>query len=401
MASVLAYALNQLGRPADSTSVCRTALQLQSQARGDKAAVFVCLHHAWAQLSDGTLERAQEQVALARELARRQCHSLSYEMLSVDILSAQLHHETGQHHQALALLDTVLPHIATINGWHHLLASAFSVAAHCASHLHGLEAARRVLQAGRAQADDRQWPRLSLAMDITWLALLIDAGQLQAGRDLLASPGLSALLDDPSPDLHHQWLQIPALLASARLQLELGRPRLALDALERVRPLPLMASQQTFRLQALLLEMRAQQALRRIGAANALLRCALELGLQTGLVYRLHCQARHLRDVRANASHVTSLPLAHRHFLDALPESNGAKDNERLGGVRIAGNCMLSPREAQTITLMAEGCTTKEIARRLGISEGTVKTHRKKIHEKLGVSSRSQALTRARELLIL
>ena len=62
---------------------------------------------------------------------------------------------------------------------------------------------------------------------------------------------------------------------------------------------------------------------------------------------------------------------------------------------------MLSPRESEIIALMAEGYINKEIATRLGISEGTVKTHRKKIHEKLGVSSRSQAIMRARELLIV
>lgn len=39
----------------------------------------------------------------------------------------------------------------------------------------------------------------------------------------------------------------------------------------------------------------------------------------------------------------------------------------------------------------------------LGISEGTVKSHRKSVHEKLGVNSRSQAqaISRARELLLI
>ncbi|WP_277051563.1 response regulator transcription factor [Zestomonas thermotolerans] len=50
---------------------------------------------------------------------------------------------------------------------------------------------------------------------------------------------------------------------------------------------------------------------------------------------------------------------------------------------------------------LAEGLTNKEIAQRLSISEGTVKGHRKRIHEKLGVTSRSQAISRARELLLI
>jgi DNA-binding CsgD family transcriptional regulator len=67
----------------------------------------------------------------------------------------------------------------------------------------------------------------------------------------------------------------------------------------------------------------------------------------------------------------------------------------------ITPNFALSPRETEIIALIAEGYLTKEIAVRLQISEGTVKSHRKKIHEKLGVISKSQAISRARELLII
>ncbi|NLW03667.1 MAG: response regulator transcription factor [Pseudomonadaceae bacterium] len=61
----------------------------------------------------------------------------------------------------------------------------------------------------------------------------------------------------------------------------------------------------------------------------------------------------------------------------------------------------LSVREEQVLVLVAEGLANKEIAQRLFISLHTVKTHIRHILRKLDVSSRTQALTRARELRLL
>lgn len=51
----------------------------------------------------------------------------------------------------------------------------------------------------------------------------------------------------------------------------------------------------------------------------------------------------------------------------------------------------LTPRQLDTLALLVEGCSNKEIARKLGVIESTVKTHVKIILRKLGVSNRTQA----------
>jgi DNA-binding NarL/FixJ family response regulator len=55
----------------------------------------------------------------------------------------------------------------------------------------------------------------------------------------------------------------------------------------------------------------------------------------------------------------------------------------------------LTPRQIHLLRLLAAGHTNSQIARRLGISEGTVRTHLENIYERLGVSSRTAAVTRA------
>jgi DNA-binding CsgD family transcriptional regulator len=55
----------------------------------------------------------------------------------------------------------------------------------------------------------------------------------------------------------------------------------------------------------------------------------------------------------------------------------------------------LTARQNELLRLLAAGRTNSQIARQLGISEGTVRTHLENIYDKLGVSSRTAAVTRA------
>jgi DNA-binding CsgD family transcriptional regulator len=53
----------------------------------------------------------------------------------------------------------------------------------------------------------------------------------------------------------------------------------------------------------------------------------------------------------------------------------------------------LTPRQKDLLHLLAAGHTNTQIARRLGISEGTVRTHLENIYARLHVSSRTAAVT--------
>ena len=72
-----------------------------------------------------------------------------------------------------------------------------------------------------------------------------------------------------------------------------------------------------------------------------------------------------------------------------------------LTGRELVERGELSEREAEVLTMMAQGLTNQEIAERLFVSVNTVKTHTSNIFSKLNVKRRMQAVQRATELGLL
>lgn len=62
---------------------------------------------------------------------------------------------------------------------------------------------------------------------------------------------------------------------------------------------------------------------------------------------------------------------------------------------RRHGTPQLTPRHWELLRLVAAGHTNSQVARRLGLSEGTVRKHLENIYARLQVSSRTAAVTRA------
>jgi DNA-binding NarL/FixJ family response regulator len=75
-----------------------------------------------------------------------------------------------------------------------------------------------------------------------------------------------------------------------------------------------------------------------------------------------------------------------RYVLDTL--SNGHR--RRLTDVQ--GRVLLTPRQQEIVYLVVEGLRNREIAKRLNISEHTIRNYLFRIFEKLGVSSRAELI---------
>jgi DNA-binding NarL/FixJ family response regulator len=61
----------------------------------------------------------------------------------------------------------------------------------------------------------------------------------------------------------------------------------------------------------------------------------------------------------------------------------------------------LSPREREILELLAQGFPNKEIADRVGVSDGTVRWHLRHVYEKLHVRSRTEAALKFRSTQVI
>jgi DNA-binding NarL/FixJ family response regulator len=98
-------------------------------------------------------------------------------------------------------------------------------------------------------------------------------------------------------------------------------------------------------------------------------------------------------------------PAVAPHTTPVQPTEDAARDWQPSIEPRTASSSrtakpvdVLSERQRQVFALLAEGLSNKGIARRLGISEGTVKTHVATIFDLLHVHNRVSAVAAARAL---
>ncbi len=86
-----------------------------------------------------------------------------------------------------------------------------------------------------------------------------------------------------------------------------------------------------------------------------------------------------------------------RDYVERVLEMLGAP----LDAVEATGSPALSERELEVLRVMAQGLANRAIAEQLFVSEATVKTHVQRILRKLESASRTQAVARARDLMLL
>jgi len=95
------------------------------------------------------------------------------------------------------------------------------------------------------------------------------------------------------------------------------------------------------------------------------------------------------------------LVLSGERFLPSMLVAEAERVNTVLaegpGAAALAPSALdkLTKREREVLSLLTGGHPNKEIARRLGLREITVKVHLKGVYRKLGVANRTQAVTTA------
>jgi DNA-binding NarL/FixJ family response regulator len=129
-----------------------------------------------------------------------------------------------------------------------------------------------------------------------------------------------------------------------------------------------------------------------IVATSEALRSALAAALGADSAFEVVTVSASLEDVAPSADVI----LVARNADDAMTIVRSTRAD-------TIGGAVLTTREREILELLADGLGNKQIAARLGISANTVKTHLEVMFEKLGVSSRAEAVASGvkRGLLLL
>ncbi len=316
-------------------------------------------------------------------------------------LIAQLRYEQGRLDEAESMIGDRLP---TINGTAMLecVLTAHVVLARIAASRSNIEHAYALLEQAVSLGYSRRWGRLCAAVELERLRLYLGEGRLTEASACVAQ--LDRLVDEYPASTRCAWSEISEYRSVAKSLLALAgtRPGDAVDGLRALRRDALGTHRHYFvlRLDALLsaalldagkpaeaVEL-LQDVVKRAAPAG-IFRTIVDSGPEIGLILP------RLRENIERKAHSDDLLTYLDHLRDGW-RAIWQPNREQQPGPRVAE--ALAPRERTVLELIGEGRSNKEIARLLGIAPETVKSHVKRIFEKLSVGKRAQAIARAQSL---
>jgi LuxR family maltose regulon positive regulatory protein len=365
---------------------------------GDALRALTLFHHGAAEFEHGRLEVAAEQLEGAAAIAVD--GSRGWLLMSCLGHGAALELAEGALRRAERAARSALA-LAEPRGWHRTAPAAWAYATLAAVHWQHdeLDDAERRADAAAAAAYGAREADAVIAARALRAHLAAARGDLDRARGLLRAARES--LPDAGP-IASRWMEAlgPAQwapggpddpVAEAADRLSRGDP---LAALRRVEALPETQPElhPVLRLYSWLIAALAHHGLGRLDLASQALEQALVLAAAEG--YR-----------RPFVSGFPLRRLLERHL--ARPTAYGPLVAELLDALAQGGDAPpgllepLSERERAVLRLLPALLSNPEIAGELYVSVNTVKTHIKTIYRKLDVTSRRDAVVRARELRLI
>ncbi|MBX7274269.1 LuxR C-terminal-related transcriptional regulator [Stutzerimonas chloritidismutans] len=364
----------------------------------------------------GRLDKAEYIFNKARQYSEQYAGRRSMVTIACIICVADLYYERNQLEEAEELLTSVhtVPLDLGISG---IIQSGYRTMSRI-NQINGAKTEAWVLlDEMEAVAFKRRWPRLEANCRAQRIQSEVWSGDLSAARSELAR--LSCLSGHEQLDpVALRLIEDETLISRARICCVTGLNAELIENLgRRVADLEAVGVHYLGARMRMLLALLHWRAGERVAATQALLP-VLALGKAQGLCRIFIDEVRHMPEALVGiCNELSRVDASFKSYLDSLLAEAGAfrlppaGQEGTAGGSRTTeeGGCGLSDlellssseiteREKEILTQVANGLYNKEVARVLGISEGTVKWHLKNLYSKLSVSSRTQALKKGKLL---
>ena len=204
------------------------------------------------------------------------------------------------------------------------------------------------------------------------------------------------LTPEDQPDYQREW----EYLTLVRLLLVQHRADETISLLRRELRMAEKGKRTGSMIEILMLQALAHQALGQTQQALFQLTQALQLAQAHGYARLFLDEGPAMAALLQQAAAQQMVPEYARALLAQFPDTVAQSAAQERTGLPLLLE-PLSPRELEVLRLVAAGLSNQETAAQLAITAGAVKKHLSNIYGKLGVSSRTQALARARELDLL
>lgn len=421
--AVLAMCLARAAADYDGVRTAAHKVRATQQTTGERLAAqaltLVCLGAAehWSnERGDGT-RRLEDALALAR---RDGCEYVAFDALSQLALFRAL---GGSLRDGASFAEAALS-TAAEHGWEDHPSTAPAQLALGISHLYWAEYDEALERIERAQAaTKRSTIRTTRVLVALFDGLIVGLADVEEGirlvraanhdidrwrlSDRLGALGgffEATLLEDAGEPVHasdalergevRSVAPLEAAIIDARTALADGNPTEALRKLPREFVLHHPAHQQATRVEALALAAVARHRLHDDDRALDLLEQALARAQPQGYRQPLLSVGPSLREllkrrIRAGTNH--------RALAGEIVELLDGRGEDAAGDSRLLLD-PLSDREEAVLRYLPTGMSKAEIASELFVSVNTVKTHTKNIYRKLGASTRTEAVRRARHI---
>lgn len=385
----------RLRRYDEAEDVAGRALRAYESGQVPLLAFYISVHRAVMRLLRGEPAAARADLDAARRSLARVGFESPGDARLLKLVGTVVRFEDGEPQPLIDFLENDLDGFSHGEIWPTLVELAVQYGSQALSEQVSTRAALSFLDHWRLYlALNRQFHQL---VAVRKAQVLQNAGRWGEAARMLA-PIQSRLdrvwMESAEEELERLTGRDEILLALSWLrQIAFERPRFPyLDRkLETMRQNPRLTGRQ--RLSLDIWAAYVARELRDHGRARALLSSAID-----------EAARRHSLSVLAEEQIFLSELWADRRMAEFLDASGTARavrrrlEEGRHAGVAAAAREQLTRQELKVLMMLTDGASNKGIARRLGLTEPTVKFHLKNLYRKLGVNRRTDAVAAARNL---